>query len=136
MTYDQLLIALCLYREARGCSLAAMTAIYHVIINRTEDPHKRWRRTISGVILQPMQFSSFSADSKDAVFPTQPEPGQQPSADWLAWQNCLTVVEAQLLADPTDGANSYESCAPGELPSWATQDALTCTVGPFRFYKL
>jgi Cell Wall Hydrolase len=136
MSYDQFLIALCLFREARGSSLAAMTAIYNVIRNRACDPHKRWRQTISGVILQPKQFSSFNAGSTDAAFPVAPEPGQSASPDWVAWQNCLTVVETPLIADNTDGANSYESCAPGELPSWANPDHLTCTYGPFRFYKL
>jgi hypothetical protein len=136
MTYDQFLLALCLFREARGSSLPALTAIYHVILNRVNDPHKRWRRTIPGVILQPLQFSSFNRDSPDQAFPVPPEPGTQPNPDWRAWQDCLTVVQTQLLADPTGGANCYESCAPGQLPAWASPEKITVTVGPFRFYKL
>ena len=44
-----------------------------MIRNRAEDPKKRWPRTVSGVILEPRQFSSFNAGDPNAVkFPVEP----------------------------------------------------------------
>ena len=124
--------ALCLWREARGASRPAKAAILAVIRNRAEDKKARWPKTPLEVILQPRQFSSFNSNDPNAM--KLPDPKSKP--DWAAWQECVMVVDTALEADPTDGANHYESCAPGQLPAWAKADAITVEIGPFRFYKL
>ena len=132
MTYEQFLSALCLWREARGSSLPALTAIYHVILNRVADPAHRWPRTIPGAILQPYQFSSFlKSDPNVTKFPID-----DGSADWKAWLDCCLAVSTLIGGDPTRGATNYESCAPDALPPWADPSKLTVTIGPFRFYRL
>jgi len=132
MTYEQFICSLCLWREARGASQAAKAAILAVIRNRSQDARNRWPKTLLGVILQPLQFSSFNANDPNAS--KLPNPLQ--AVDWLAFQDCMVVVKAPLTADPTQGATNYESCAVGELPAWADPAKLTTTIGPFRFYKL
>lgn len=150
MSYEEWLAALCIWREARGESLAAMTGVWHVIQNRTTDEERRWPRTIAGVILQHAQFSSFLQSDPNCVrFPIQPTPPQSESAqalhsrnlpvvtDWNAFLDCQTVVESPLNADPTQGANCYESLPEGaKRPAWATAEALTCQVGAIRFYRI
>lgn len=138
MSYDEWLAALCIWREARGESLAAKTGVWHVIQNRTADEQRRWPRTIAGVILQHAQFSSFLQSDPNCVrFPIQPMPPQTASADWDAFLDCQTVVESPLNADPTQGANSYESLPEGaKRPAWATVEALTCQIGAIRFYRI
>lgn len=135
MTYEQWLAALCIWREARGESLQAKTGVWHVIQNRVNDEHRRWPRSIPGVILQHEQFSSFNAGDPNAVrfpIPLAPE-----SADWLAFLDAQLAVESPLNADPTNGANAYESLPEGaKRPSWATPEALTVTIGAIRFYRL
>jgi hypothetical protein len=120
--------------------MAALTAIYHVIINRANDAQRRWPRTLVGVILQPHQFSSFNANDPNVVkFPMPPDPEGKalPSADWKAFLDCQTVVGSVLSADPTNGANGYESLPEGApKPAWCDPAKITCTIGPFRFYKL
>jgi spore germination cell wall hydrolase CwlJ-like protein len=132
VTYDQFILALCLWREARGASQQALAGIAAVIRNRMADSRRRWPGTIPGVILERLQFSSFNAGDPNAV--KFPIPGT--SSDWNAWQSCLDVVLTPLTADPTGGATNYESCELGHLPSWADANRLTATIGPFRFYKL
>jgi hypothetical protein len=137
LSYSQWLGALCLWREARGSSIAALTAIWHVINNRMNDPAHRWSRSIPGVILQHAQFSSFNAGDPNAVkFPVPPPTGTFASADWKAFADCVSVVTAKS-DDPTKGANGYESLpVESTKPSWCQPDKITLTLGPFRFYRL
>lgn len=137
MTYDQFLLALALWREARGQSSAARAAIACVIRNRMEDAAHRWPKTVSGVILQPHQFSSFSAgDPNAALFPVEPAEGKQ-SADWMAWLTSMDIASTPMTADSTNGANAYESLPEGaSRPHWADPAKITARLGPFRFYRL
>ena len=131
MSYEQFLMALCIWREARGTPKLTMQCIREVLENRAKDSSARWPRIIPAVILQHAQFSSFSAGDPNAV--KFPLPGSGP--DWTAWMNCEVVV-----TDPPSsvagGANHYESCEPDKLPSWADPAKITLQLGPFRFYKL
>jgi hypothetical protein len=138
MTYEQWLACQVLWREARGQSLAVKNAIWHVIQNRTADDQRRWPRTISGVICQHMQFSSMTApgDPNLVAWPVEPIPGQTGSADWQAFLDCQTVVESPLNADPTNGANMYESEPADKLPYWTKDATLTLDLVNTRFYRL
>lgn len=137
-SYNQILAAICLWREGRGQSKAALTAIYHVILNRVADQKNRWPKTISGVIMQPAQFSSMTSGSDPNL---QKMPVDNGSPDWLAFQDCLAVVETALIADPTQGATNYISVdSQGRIPpsakGWATAENLTYQIGSFRFFRL
>ena len=126
--YQSVLLALALYREARGCSDDAKLAVAWAIRNRSQDPRDRWPKTISGVILQRWQFSSFNPDSTDAVFPVPPD---------AAWDSCCSIVDGlEASTDPTAGAQFYHSIPYGQvIPRWAQEYPLTTTIGPFRFYR-
>lgn len=141
MTYEQFMLSLCLWREARGQSSACMAGIAAVIHNRSADPKRRWRTNVVAVILQPFQFSSFNAgDPNSTRFPTPPVQGGSVGVntpDWNAWIQACDVATTPLTADPTHGATNYESLPPdAPKPAWADEENLTTTIGPFRFYKL
>lgn len=126
MTYDQWLTALCIWREARGCSPEAMRGVLHVILNRVRDP--RWPNSPAAVVLQPRQFSSFLAgDPNCSRFPLPKD-----RADWQAWETILGLVLSPG-DDPTGGANCYESCPDDKEPSWA--EDVIARIGPFEFYR-
>lgn len=128
--YDRWITCLAIWREARGSSAAAKAGVLAVIRNRVADP--RWPNTPTGVILQPLQFSSFNKSDPNASLLPDPKHPQ----DWAAWLECCAVVDTPLTADPTNGATNYESCEPGKLPAWADAGKMTVQIGPFRFYKL
>lgn len=140
MNYESWLACLCLWREARGESLPAKTGVWHVIQNRMADQQRRWPRTVAGVVAQHMQFSSMTApgDPNLVAWPVEPTPLQTPGKDWSAFLDCQTVVESPLNADPTSGANFYESEAtppdPAKQP-WFDPKNLTCQIGAIRFYR-
>ena len=136
MTYDEFLAALCIWREARGTSLATKTAIWAVIQNRTTDQQHRWPKTVSGVIAQKWQFSSMTGigDPNLLLYPVESNP---PSMDWTAFLDCQSVVESPLNADPTSGATGYESLPESAAkPHWADPAKITLTLANTRFYKL
>lgn len=137
LTYDLWIAALCLWREARGTTIAALRAIWWVIQNRVSDAQSRWPKTIPGVILQNLQFSSFTAgDPNAARFPIEPIPPALATPDWSAFLNCQAVVSSES-PDPTNGANAYESLPPdAQKPEWADPEKITVTIGTIRFYKL
>lgn len=129
---QQYLESLCLFREARGESQACKAAILAVIRNRAADPKNRWPKDTCKVITQPFQFSSFNQnDPNVSKFPIPGDP------EFGAWVDCANVVLTPLTADPTSGANGYESL-PANMPkpAWADPAKITMTLGPFRFYKL
>lgn len=137
MNYDLMIAALCIWREARSESAAAMTGVWHVIQNRAFDDKKRWPRDFADVVLQPYQFSSFNANDPNAVL----WPSRAHTQDWAAFQRCILVVSSALNADPTGGSNMYHSY-PNAMktdpvwPKWATDQAFACEIGPFKFYRL
>lgn len=134
--------ALCLFREAGGESIAAKTAVWHVILNRMASGGKNgWGNTVHRVVTQPFQFSSFNKNDPNVTR----WPNEKDVVGWQAWLDCLAVVGTNLLADPTQGANFYHdvSILP-PVTAWlgegATMEELvskqTVQVGRLRFYKL
>ena len=142
MRFDQWLAALCIWREARGAGEQAWNAIWWVINNRSQDPQRRWPRTVVGVIEQHAQFSSMTnlGDADLVAWPVEPTPPQNPGADWVAFQGiCESVVTvAPIGTDPTGGAVYYESYpAPPDATKmpWFDLEKLTVTIGRIRFYR-
>jgi spore germination cell wall hydrolase CwlJ-like protein len=121
--YELIMVALCVWREARGEPYEAQVAIAHVIRNRMKD--KRWPKTLSGVVLQPKQFSSFNSTDTNAV--------KFPKADEAAWLSCCKAA-CNGKEDPTGGANHYHTHA--VTPKWSRSRTPTCVIGNHRFYKL
>lgn len=129
--YSLILLAVCIWREARGETIEGKQAVAWTVNNRVLNPGW-WGHTLSSVILMPWQFSSFNSGDPNAV--KWPTPGDQ------SWIDSLTVATGVLggtLPDNTGGATSYfdNSIAP---PSWATDGSNTKTVsiGNLNFYKL
>lgn len=122
--------------------MLALTAIYHVLLNRVNDPEHRWSRSLISVILQPEQFSSFNKnDPNSTKFPVPPQGGNPMTPDYKAFLDCEVVVTNTLGSDPTLGATNYVSVdKDGNIPesakAWATENKFTVAIGAFRFYKL
>lgn len=135
MTEGQWLGALMLWREARNQSMRVKAMVWAVMRNRLYDP--RWPNTITQVVLQAWQFSSFNAGDPNAT--------KWPDFAAKDWRECVAVVEAPPADDETRGANHYhdKSIDPpvrawlgpnGTLP--ALQQKMTMDAGAFRFYRL
>ena len=127
---DTFYLALVVYREARGETLAGKAGVAHTVLNRV----KRggwWGSAIDEVITKPYQFSSLT-DPKD------PQLTKWPKLSNPSWQNCLQCAIECLngtIGDPTGGATHYfdDSIT---APKWVDQDAkYKGKIGRLNFYQ-
>ena len=137
--YQFVLLALVLWREARGCSREEKVAIAHVIVNRATDPMHRWPKSVAGVICQPVQFTSIAP-------PAHITPAEMANA--VAWPKdddphfleCCLIADqfgsATENSDATGGATNYYSDPIPSLPAWADPAKQTAHIGVFHFFKL
>lgn len=128
--YELSMIALCVWREARGESSQAQLGVAYVICNRAKGP-KWYGGDIVDVVIKPYQFSSFNAKDPNAVkWPTPTDP---------SFLSCLAAAEAAYItnkADPTDGALAYfDKSLDANPPVWAKTLTPTITLGALHFYK-
>lgn len=122
---DRFLLALCVWREARGETARGKRLVAQVIKNRVAD--KRWPNTYDGVITQPWQFSSFNkTDANAYVFPTSTD---------ASWPDCLAAAD-EVLANttPITTANHYHVV--GLDPAWRDASKVVDTEGHHVFYYL
>jgi N-acetylmuramoyl-L-alanine amidase len=122
---NRFLLALCVWREARGETQRGRRLVAQVIKNRVGD--KRWPRDYVSVILQPMQFSSFNANDPNAV--------QFPRVDDPQWPSCVMAADDVFSAvEPFTTANHYHVI--GLSPAWRDDAKVVATEGHHVFYCL
>ena len=125
MSYEALLIALCVWREARGEIYEAKVAVSWCIRNRASKPGW-WGTDIYSVITKPFQFSSFNAGDPNST--------KFPAPDDAAWRDCLKTNSEVL--DPTNGATYYfDRSLDGNPPRWAASMEHVANIGNLRFFK-
>jgi N-acetylmuramoyl-L-alanine amidase len=126
------LLALCVWREARGEGLLGKRGVAHVIQNRAAHPRWWGGPSLHSVILKPWQFSSFNpGDANAEKWPGDCNP-------WFV--DCEEICQAVLRGadeDITGGATSYHDISIPP-PAWATDGSneLTLAVGRLKFYRL
>ncbi len=125
---DDFMLALCMWREARGDGAAGMTAVGCVVRNRVTAHGSGYYSEI----VRALQFSSITAkgDPQLTLYP-QLSDGTWGMAQTLAKE----VISGPLaLEDITGGAQFYYATTI-PLPSWAEGMTMTCQIGRQRFYK-
>lgn len=129
-------LALVLWREARGEGAEGMRAVAHVIRNRVEatDLPDQWE----DVIQKKWQFSSMTApgDSQLVAWPKQPDPVFEQAMQIAA------AVYAGTDIDVTGGAHFYANLAavPANSSFWKiaadkVNHPITAKIGHHTFYK-
>ena len=131
--YPFTLLALCIWREARGESSTTKLAVAWSIRNRVSKGGW-WGNTWLTVILKPWQYSSFNANDPNAkLLPGPSDPS------WFDSLNAANdVFDNPASPDPTNGATSYfDKSLDSNPPSWAIDGSKvhTCDIGSLHFYK-
>lgn len=123
-----LLLALCIWREARGEPYTAKLGVAHTVRNRcTLAPREGFRRDIAANILKPWAFSSFMEGDPNAV--------KYPREDDPSWKESLEAARA-VAEDPTGGAVFYYSRPLIEPPhAWGKVEHAADIAG-LHFYRL
>ena len=128
--YAKILLALCLWREARNQSDDAIRAVAWSIRNRVSHP-TWWGKNWIDVITHPFQYSSFNKNDPNSY--------KFPSSLDLKMPICISIAEevySALEGDPTNGAVSYyDRSLDNNPPEWAKTAIHTCDIGAFRFFR-
>lgn len=129
LAWEVSLLALTIWREARGEPRAAKVALACSVMNRVRRPCW-WGTDVVSVIEKRWQFSSLTD-------PRDPQLVRWPPYDGT-FRECLEVASlalAGLLANPVPGADSYHdtSIAP---PSWTAKARGCGQVGRLVFYDV
>ncbi|MBI4463394.1 MAG: cell wall hydrolase [Acidobacteria bacterium] len=140
----EILLAICLFGEARGEDDATRRAVAQVVLNRAWHPHRVFgsradaglEENLRRVILKPRQFSCFNPEDPNYVKLLRPLDYEAPAV----WGACLRCAE-QALAEAsqpdtiTDNSDHYldNSLQP---PPWANPAKQTARIGRLHFYRL
>ena len=127
-TPDSFMLALCLWREARGEGVAGMTAVGSVIRNRVLSR----KTSYYAEVMRPWQFSSITAhgDPELTLWPALSDPS------WEEAQRLAAGIIDGSLADTTGGATLYYADSMGFPKDWNRAECVaTVTVGRQFFFR-
>lgn len=135
--YEVFIMALMIWREARGESVIAQMQVGWTVINRVRHP-TWWGNNIVAVTKKKWQYSSINA-------PGDKQLGLWPELDDQIFYSCMDLAEK--MVDnmipsgqvPFPHADSYydESLVlANKLPPWATQDKFSGQIGHLYFYNI
>ena len=126
--YHQALLALLIWREARGEGRDGMRAVAHVVRNRVQAIHlpDSW----DDIMAAPWQFSSLTArgDSQLIVWPKAPD---------AAFDEAMQIASLVYTGDDydlTQGSTHYFN-PEVVLPSWAAKLKFVVRIGHHDFYE-
>lgn len=140
----RLLLAMCIFGEARGESDLTRRAVAQVILNRVNHPRSAFgsrssasfEDNLRAVILQPQQFSCMNPFDPNYAQLLDPLSHESPQA----WARCLRCAEQALAASDrsdtlTMNSDHYfdDSILP---PAWASPAKKTVKIGSLNFYRL
>ncbi len=125
------IVALAIWREARGEGDLGRRGVGWVIQNRVDHPGW-WGHTYHGVVLCPYQFSSFNE--------SDPQHSLYPDDDSHTWLDCQQIAQSIISGTDTDitsGATHYHDISMGWPTAWGNQGdyAHTLDVGRLKFYR-
>jgi spore germination cell wall hydrolase CwlJ-like protein len=123
-----LLLALCVWREARGEPSAAKLGVAWVVRNRCAmAPAQGFKPDVAGNVLKPWAFSSFmTGDPNSRLYPGPND---------RAWRDSLAAAQSDD-PDPTGGAVFYYSAPVTEPPNAWGDVEHAADIGRLRFYRI
>ncbi len=145
--YDEISMALTIFREAGGEPETGKVGVAHVILNRVKDG-RRWPNSIPGVVFcarYPARPDHVKPNRERRIWhfscfdPADPNASKWPKSDDLVWIQCRKIARDVIdgaIPDPTNGANHYESLPDDREPSWADPSRKTAVIGGHEFYRL
>lgn len=125
------LLAIVVWREARGEGYQGMLAVAFSIMNRVQRP-SWWGRSIAEVVGKKWQYSAMAAPGDPQLVRWPKGPGDE------NFRFALQVVEDVLngtAANPAPGADSYYDISIPP-PKWADDLKFVKQIGRLRFYNL
>jgi hypothetical protein len=138
------LLAMCIFGEARGECQEAQRGVAQIVLNRARNPHvvfgsqsnRSFEDNLRRVILRPGQFSCFHPADPNYQKLLRPSEAE----DAAVWERCLSYAEEALAAcnqPDTITLNSDHYFDDSiQAPSWADPAKRTVKLGRLNFYRL
>lgn len=133
--YEITLLALTIYREARGEPYDAKIAVAHTPMNRVAHAGW-WGHDLIGVLTTKWQYSSLT-DPNDKQLTVWPK------ADDATFEECLKIaalVVGGVYKSPLNGIDSYydDSLQGDRMPKWAKEhpERFVGKIGRLNFYNM
>ena len=131
------IIALTVWREARGQGHDTKVGVAWSIRNRVEKP-SWWGKTYHEVVLKKWQYSSYNLKVVDPKMADDPNACKYPEPGDASWLDCVKAVYEVLVGnspDPTGGSTHYfDKSLDGNPPAWAKTGVFKGSIGDVRFY--
>lgn len=142
MTYAEYLLALVMWREARGEGEEGMRAVGHVIRNRVSRGWGNWVE----VMAKPLQFTSINPPKTKEGYPKDPQTCRWPAPDdvrWITAEQLAHQIYSGQDDDPTQGALYYANLQTIDTGGWFEKNILadpakfppTVVIGHHSFYR-
>lgn len=131
---DMFLLALCIWREARGDGPEGMHAVGWVMMNRLKAGN--WGSTLTDVTTDRLQFSAMTSlgDPETILWPNS----RCNKADLAAWETAKQIADSLISdnpgEDPTHSALFYYANSI-QKPLWAEAMKLTAVIGNQKFFQ-
>jgi len=128
--WEVCLLALVIWREARGAQHDARIAVACSIRTRVDHP-RWWGNDYVSVITKKWQYSSMAATG-------DPQLITYPQANDHVFEECLRIadlVHDRSMNSPLKGADSYHDISI-PAPKWATDDCFVGQIGRLRFFSV
>lgn len=127
---DVFMLALVMWREARGEPTEGLVAVGYSIMNRVDRP-SWWGFTVLSVVAKKWQYSSMTD-------PNDKQLTMWPKDEDSQWQRCLSLAQqiyGKEIPNPAPGADSYfaDTIPP---PKWADEKKFVVKIGHHSFYDL
>lgn len=126
-------LALTIWREARGESVEARTAVGYCVMNRVMKP-SWWGKDVQSVLFKKWQFSSLT-DPNDKQLVVWPERSTETS-----WIECLEIADNvyhRRVKNPAPGADTYHDISIETPVKWKVQpDQFIRQIGRIKFFNL
>lgn len=129
---DRVILALCVYREARGEPQLGKIAVAMSVLNRVRRP-SWWGSDVLSVLGKKWQYSAMTASG-------DPNLTVWPRSDDQAWRECLQAAWEVMdglweINNPVPGADSYHDISI-RAPSWASPEMFVGQIGRLRFFNV
>jgi spore germination cell wall hydrolase CwlJ-like protein len=124
---DEILGALCAWRENRSGRRAGMQSVLNVLMNRAAQR----KTSVYTEAVRPLQFSSMTAKGDPNLI-------EYPLATDPQWAMALILAGQMVngsLQDITQGSTSYYAASMAEPPYWAASMTQTVTIEGQIFFK-
>lgn len=120
-----------IYGEARNQEIDGMVAVANVILNRDNDPMRRYGSGIVSICLRDKQFSCWN--DGDPNLPVIMNPGSEIYTSRII----ASLAVKSLLCDNTDGSNLYHYSGMINFPYWSSSKGVfRCKqIGDHIFYR-